>query len=139
LHLIREMPDFAIGFINLLVQKLRWTTSFAETIAQYNTPGRLLFILLHFKDRLGKEIIKNKLYEIDLHMNQTDLASLVGARREWVNRILKDWRQKGLIKHEKGIITILDLPAVVTELERSKDIFTIDGIKEEWIEPLNSG
>jgi CRP-like cAMP-binding protein len=139
LHFINEIPGFAIGFIKLLVQKLRWTTSFAETIAQYNTPGRLLFILLHFKDRLGKEIIKNKLYEIDLHMNQTDLASLVGARREWVNRILKDWRQKGLIKHEKGIITILDLPAVVTELERSKDIFTIDGIKEEWIEPLNSG
>jgi CRP/FNR family transcriptional regulator, cyclic AMP receptor protein len=128
LHLIREMPDFAIGFIKLIIQKLRWTTSFAETIAQYNTPGRLLLILLHFKDKLGREIIRNKQYEIDLYMNQTDLASLVGARREWVNRILKDWSQKGLIKHEKGIITLLDLPAVETELARSKDIFSIDGM-----------
>jgi len=129
LHLIREMPDFAVGFVNLLVQKLRWTTFFAETIAQYNTPGRLLFIILHFKERLGKVIIRNKQYEIHLHMNQADLASLVGARREWVNRILKGWSERGLIKHEKGIITVLDLPAVEAELARSKEIFTIDGIK----------
>ena len=126
LDLINKIPGFAIGFIKLLIQKLRWTTSFAETIAQYNTPGRLLLIILHFKDRLSREIIKNRVYEIDLPMNQTALASLVGARREWVNRILKDWKQKGLIKHEKGIITILDLPAVEAELERSKDVFSIE-------------
>jgi DNA-binding XRE family transcriptional regulator len=70
-----------MSLIRLLVQKLRWTTSFAETIAQFNTPGRLLLILLHYKDILGKEIASGKRYEIKLFMNQTDLASLVGARR----------------------------------------------------------
>ena len=51
-------------------------------------------------------------------MNQTDLASLVGARREWVNRILKNWRARGLIEYRQGRITILDLHAVEKERDR---------------------
>ena len=128
LRFIYEIPELAVSLIRLLVQKLRWTTSFAETIAQYNTPGRLLLILLHYKDILGKEIASGKRYELNLFMNQTDLASLVGARREWINRILKDWRKRGLIAYEKGTITILDLPAVETELHRSMDIYE----QEPW-------
>jgi len=40
---------------------------------------------------------------------------LVGARREWVNRLLQDWRRRGLIEYEAGRIVILDLPAAQRE------------------------
>ena len=40
---------------------------------------------------------------------------MVGARREWVNRILSDWRRRGLVEFDRGVITILDLPQVVAE------------------------
>jgi CRP-like cAMP-binding protein len=67
--------------------------------------------------------------DLDLSMNQTDLASLVGARREWVNRILRDWSKRGLIEYEHGKITILDLPAVEEERGRRIDLYAGD---EEW-------
>ncbi len=129
LRCTREMPELAIGLLKLLVEKVRWTTAYAETIAQYDTAGRLLHILLHYTEVLGKEIDAGKRYELDLSMNQADLASLVGARREWVNRILRDWSNRGLIEYEYGKITILDLPAVEQERDRRMDLYVDD---EGW-------
>lgn len=129
LRYTREMPELAMGLLKLLVEKVRWTTAHAETIAQYDTAGRLLHILLHYNEVLGREVDAGKRYELDLSMNQADLASLVGARREWVNRILRDWSRRGLIEYEHGKITILDLPAVEEERDRRIDLYAGD---EGW-------
>ncbi len=114
---MREMPDLALSMARLLVAKARWTAAYAETIAQFDAAGRLLHILLLYNEQFGEEIEPGKRYELDLALNQTDLASLVGARREWINRILQAWRKRGLIVYDAGRITILDLPAV----ERERD------------------
>lgn len=128
LQCVREMPELAMGLIKLLVEKLRWTTVYAETIAQYDTAGRLLHIILNYNEVLGKAIVAGKRYEMDLSMNQSDLASLVGARREWVNRILQDWRHRDLIEYKRGKITILDLRAVEEERDRRMELYADD----EW-------
>ena len=127
---IREIPEFATGLIRVLVKKLRWATAFAETIAQYDTAGRLLHILLYYNGILGKEIVAGKKYELNLSMNQSDLASLVGARREWINRILQDWKKQGLVEYLNGRITILDLPAVQKERDRRMDHLSAEDC--EW-------
>ncbi|UCF85675.1 MAG: Crp/Fnr family transcriptional regulator [Desulfobacteraceae bacterium] len=129
LQCFREMPELAMGLVKQLVEKLRWTTAYAESMAQYDTAGRLLHILLHYNEVLGKEIDAGKRYELDLSMNQADLASLVGARREWVNRILRDWSKRGLIEYRHGKITILDLVAVELERDRSMELYAGD---DEW-------
>jgi CRP/FNR family cyclic AMP-dependent transcriptional regulator len=117
---MREMPDLAMGMARLLVSKVRWTAAYAESIAQYDCAGRLLHILLLYNEQLGEEVEPGKRYVLNLSLNQSDLASLVGARREWVNRLLGDWRKRGLIEYALGKITILDLPAV--EKERDSQI-----------------
>ena len=55
-------------------------------------------------------------------LNQTDLAAMVGARREWVNRLLQQWRKKGMIAYSRGVITILDLPVLIVERDRCVNI-----------------
>jgi CRP-like cAMP-binding protein len=117
LQRMREIPDLAIAMARLLAGKVRWTAAYAETVAQFDAAGRLLHILLQYNERFGEELEVGKRYALDLSLNQADLASLVGARREWVNRLLQDWRRRGLIEYEAGRITILDLPAV----ERERD------------------
>ena len=112
---IREMPDLALSLAQLLVQKARWTTEYAETIAQFDAAGRLLHILLVYNEQFGEAIEPGKRYELDLAVNQSDLASLVGGRREWVNRILQTWHREQLIEYKNGKIIILDLPRVVHE------------------------
>lgn len=112
---IREMPDLALSLAQLLVQKVRWTTEYAETIAQFDAAGRLLHILLVYNEQFGEVVEPGKRYELDLAINQSDLASLIGARREWVNRNLQMWHRKGLIEYKSGKIIILDLPQVIHE------------------------
>jgi CRP/FNR family transcriptional regulator, cyclic AMP receptor protein len=118
LNFLRTMPDFSMAFIHFLLEKLRWTTLYSHTIAQYDTAGRLLHLLLHYKDMMGREIIPGKVYEVDLSLNQADLASMVGAKREWVNRLLQQWRKQNLLTYDRGKITLLDLAAVVAERDR---------------------
>ncbi len=128
LNFLRGMPDLSLAFIQFLSEKLRWTTLYSHTIAQYDTAGRLLHTLLHYKDMLGREIVAGQVYEFDLSLNQTDLASMVGARREWANRLLQKWRKKGLLVYDRGKITILDLPAVVAERDRRMAVYQ----EESW-------
>jgi CRP-like cAMP-binding protein len=128
LEFLHEMPKLSLSLIKHLVKKLRWTTDYAETIARYDTTGRLLHIILQYNDLFGKEIEAGMVYELDLYMNQEDLASLVGARREWVNRILQKWRKKGLIESEHGRIKILNLPAVEKERNMRMDIHAEEGV-----------
>jgi CRP-like cAMP-binding protein len=115
LHHMREMPDLALGVARLLASKVRWTAAYAETIAQFDAAGRLLHILLLYNEQFGEEVEAGKRYTLDLSLNQSGLASLVGARREWINRILRDWHKRGLIEYDAGKIVILDLPAVDRE------------------------
>lgn len=128
---MREMPNLALGMARLLVSKARWTAAYAETIAQYDAAGRLLHTLLLYAqdERFCREIEAGKRYELDFSLNQEDLASMVGARREWVNRILRGWRERGLIEYDAGKIIILDLPAV--ERERDSRIEVHRG-ETEW-------
>lgn len=114
---VRGMPDLALGMIKLLVGKARWTADYAEAVAQYDATDRLMHILLRYNERLGQAVEPGKVYELDLGLSQADLATLVGARREWVNRILQDWRKRGLIEYKAGKIIILDLPRVQAELD----------------------
>lgn len=119
---LKSIPGLALSIIHFLSEKLRWTTHFLHTLAQYDTAGRLIHLLLYYKEQFGREIAEDKIYEVDLSLNQTDLAAMVGARREWVNRLLQQWRKKGMITYNRGVITILDLPALIAERDRSTDM-----------------
>jgi len=112
---LREQPNLALGLMHVLVTKLRWTAAYAETIARYDAAGRLLHILLLFNERFGEEQQPGQRYVLDLGLNQTDLASLVGVRREWVNRILQYWSKNKLIEYKGGRLIILDLARVKQE------------------------
>ena len=112
---VREGPNLALGLMHVLVAKTRWTAAYAETIARYDAAGRLLHILLLFNERFGEEQQPGQRYLLDLGLNQTDLASLVGVRREWVNRILQYWSKEKLIEYKGGKLIILDLERVRQE------------------------
>lgn len=124
LYHLENVPGLALGLARLLSQKLRWTASFAESVAQFDAAGRLLHILLYYVERYGKEIEAGKQYSVDLALNQTDLASMVGARREWVNRLLSDWRKRGLLEYDRGVLTILDMERVVAERDSRIELFS---------------
>jgi len=128
LHRLQTIPGLAIGLAKVLAQKLRWTAAYAESIAQYDAAGRLLHIILINNDRYGTDLPGGRRL-VPLGLNQTDLASMVGARREWVNRLLSDWRKRGLLEFENGEITILDVPRVLAERDSRLEA---NHLTDEW-------
>jgi CRP-like cAMP-binding protein len=112
---LRDYPGLSLALIRLLIAKVRWTAEYAEAIAQYDAAGRLLHILLLYNEQFGEALEAGKKYVLDLALTQSDLASLVGARREWINRILQEWRRRGLIEYQEGKIIIHDLAEVRKE------------------------
>ncbi len=112
---VQSLPRLGFSLAQLLSLKLRWTAGYAESIAQYDAAGRLLHMILANNERYGEEIESGKRYVLDLGLTQSDLASMVGARREWVNRLLRDWTKRGLLEFDRGAITIVDLSRVIAE------------------------
>lgn len=110
---MHDIPELAMAMTRLLACKLRWTADYAETVAQYDAAGRLLHILLLYNAQFGRELESGKKYELDLQLTQSNLAAMIGARREWVNRILQIWHRGELLEFKAGKITLLDLPRVI--------------------------
>ena len=127
LYTLQTLPRFGMGMARLLAHKLRWTAAFAESIAQFDAAGRLLHIILQHNDQYGEVLEPGKRYQVNIGLNRSDLASMVGARREWINRILSEWRRRGLLEFDNGVITILDLPRVRAERDSR-----IEANQGEW-------
>lgn len=116
---LENSSRLALQLAKLLSQKLSWTAAFAESVAQFDAAGRLLHMFLLYIEQYGTRLDSSdgnaEAYELDLSLNQTDLASMVGARREWINRILRDWRKRGLLEYANGKLTIFDMARVRAE------------------------
>ncbi len=46
---------------------------------------------------------------ISFEITVTFLANMLGAKRETISRIISSWRKEGIVNHENGIITILNI------------------------------
>lgn len=114
LHHLEQIPGLALAMCRTVVQKTRWTSLYAETLARFDAAGRLLHFLLLYNEEFGQAQACG-VSVLDLGLNQSDLATLVGARRGWINHILQEWRKRGLLEFNAGQITILDLARAAEE------------------------
>lgn len=98
-------PRMARSIIEVLSTRLRYTTTYAESLAFLDVYGRVAAKLLELAERYG---VQKEGIEIELRLTQAELASWVGTTRESVNKVLGTFREQGLIELEGRKITILD-------------------------------
>jgi CRP/FNR family cyclic AMP-dependent transcriptional regulator len=96
-----DTSPLAAAVIQVLTARMRRATDDTESLALFDVFGRLARRLLELADRYGIG------REMEIELSQTDLASLVGATRETVNRALATFRQQGLIELRDQRIVIL--------------------------------
>lgn len=95
-------PAFAAALVELLSTRLRHVTDYAESLAYLDVHARVARVLLEMAERYG---IKADGIEIDFDLTQAELATMVGATRERVNRALASFRSQGLVElHGKKIV-----------------------------------
>lgn len=109
---ITASPQIALHVIRDLIKRLRQADQKIESLASLDVYNRVLKTLLSLSsvnDR-GHWVVRQKL-------SQQELANLVGASREMVNRILKTLSESGVIEIIDKTITILQ-PDILERGER---------------------
>lgn len=105
-ELLDAYPRMAKGIIPTLTARVRYATQYAENLIFLSVEGRVAKRLLELADQYGVQTPRG--IEIALQLTQSDLATLVGATRERVNKILRALRDLSLIELDAERILILD-------------------------------
>jgi CRP/FNR family cyclic AMP-dependent transcriptional regulator len=99
---VEQEPRIANMVMQMLAQRVREADRKIGTLALMDVYGRVASTLLELAVYTnGKLVVGEKL-------SQQDLANMVGASREMVNRILKDLTDRGFISIEAKAITIIN-------------------------------
>jgi CRP-like cAMP-binding protein len=97
-------PRAAMTMLASLSRRLRHTTRVVQDATFRDVPARLARVLLDLAARNGQAIPNG--IRIESRLTQGELAAMVGASRETVNRALRGFEQRGLIGWESNRITI---------------------------------
>lgn len=100
-------PSAALALLSLMVRRLRDTDVLVERTAPMNLGKRLARLLL-------EEAINER-----IAYNQSDIAHLIGATREAVNRKLSAWRKSSWIEVTATGLYIRDRAALLALCKRS--------------------
>lgn len=100
-------PDVAHALLNQLAGRLRRTNEVVGDLVFSDVPGRVAKALLDLASRFGRRADDG--VHVNHDLTQEELAQLVGASRETVNKALADFASRGWLRLEPRSVVILDL------------------------------
>jgi CRP-like cAMP-binding protein len=103
---IAEHPAIADRLLRGLARQLRRTTSTLADLAFIDAPARVAKQLLGLAQRFGTR--ENGAMRVTHDLTQEELAQLVGATRETVNKALSDFSSRGWIRVDGKSVLISD-------------------------------
>lgn len=102
---IMRNPKIAIQVMEVLCQRLRKTDQKVEDLIFLDVYGRVAKKLLELADTHGVQAEEG--IRIEVRLTQQELASMVGASRESVNKVLGYFTDKQFISTDRHRITLL--------------------------------
>jgi CRP/FNR family transcriptional regulator/CRP/FNR family cyclic AMP-dependent transcriptional regulator len=110
---MRRWPQLALNFMQTLTKKVRYSTHQVDSLASMAISQRLARKLLELGQNYGTAEAQG--VRLNTALTQSDLASMIGATRESTNKILRQFRDDGLITLNNGqTIIIRDVEALRT-------------------------
>ena len=100
-------PEVDASLLQALARRLRRTNEAMADLVFSDVPGRVAKALMELGEKFGTLTPNGLLVTHDL--TQEELAQLVGASRETVNKALADFAQRGWITLESRQVLILDV------------------------------
>lgn len=105
LSFLESHPHAAVAVMSVLCSRLRHTDDLVADAIFLDTRTRLGKKLVELSESFGEKVTGG--VQIALRLRQQDLANMVGANRESVNRYLSAMESQGLIRMERQRITLL--------------------------------
>jgi len=107
---IEGHPEVARSLLGQLAARLRRANDVVADLVFSDVPGRVAKQLLELARRFGDR--KDDGVHVHHDLTQEELAQLVGASRETVNKALADFAARGWIRLEPRSVTLLDVERV---------------------------
>lgn len=106
--LLRTRPEVSAQLLQALARRLRRTNDSLSDLVFSDVPGRVAKALLDLADRFGRPPATDGVL-VAHELTQEELAQLVGASRETVNKALAEFVQRGWLRLEARAVVILDM------------------------------
>jgi CRP/FNR family cyclic AMP-dependent transcriptional regulator len=103
---ITDRPEIAEQLLRVLARRLRRTNDALADLIFTDVPGRVAKNLLQMAARFGSR--EGNTLRVTHDLTQEELAQLVGASRETVNKALADFASRGWLRLEGKSVIILD-------------------------------
>jgi CRP/FNR family cyclic AMP-dependent transcriptional regulator len=103
---IADHPEVAEQLLRVLARRVRRTIENWADLLFTDVPGRLAKQLLQLAQQFGNQ--QHGAMQVSHGLTQDELAQLVGASRENVNKALADFARRGWIRLEGKSMLILD-------------------------------
>nr|WP_245541768.1 Crp/Fnr family transcriptional regulator [Sporichthya polymorpha] len=100
-------PEVALSLLKQISSRLRRTNEVIGDLVFSDVPGRVAKALLDLSSRFGVQ--SDDGVHVGHDLTQEELAQLVGASRETVNKALADFAGRGWIRLEARAVVLLDL------------------------------
>jgi CRP/FNR family transcriptional regulator, cyclic AMP receptor protein len=103
---IKDRPEIAEQLLRVLARRLRRTNDALADLIFTDVPGRVAKALLELAQRFGTP--EGDGVRVHHDLTQEELAQLVGASRETVNKALADFASRGWMRVDSRAVTLLD-------------------------------
>jgi CRP-like cAMP-binding protein len=100
-------PEAALRLLQVLARRLRRTNDAMADLIFTDVPGRVAKALLEMADRFATPT-NGPGIRVEHGLTQEELAQLVGASRETVNKALADFAGRGWLRLDSRAVVILD-------------------------------
>ena len=104
---VESHPQLAKDMLRALAQRLRRTNTALADLVFSDVPGRVAKALLDLAERFGAPTEDG--IHVPHDLTQEELAQLVGASRETINKSLAEFVSRGWIRLEGRAVTLIDV------------------------------
>ena len=104
---VSEHPKVSLQLLGRLAQRLRRSNEVLADLVFSDVPGRVAKAIMDLGERFGVKKADGLYVNHDL--TQEELAQLVGASRETVNKALADFAGRGWVRLEPRAVVVLDI------------------------------
>ena len=108
--LITSNPQTSLELLRRLAQRLRKSNEILADLVFADVPGRVAKAIIDLGERFGVQ--KEDGLHVNHDLTQEELAQLVGASRETVNKALADFAARGWVKLEPRAVLVIDVERV---------------------------
>jgi len=108
---VKEHPQVSLQLLGRLAQRLRKANDVLSDLVFADVPGRVAKAIIELGERFGTQ--KPDGLHVNHELTQEELAQLVGASRETVNKALADFATRGWVKLEPRAVIVLDYERLV--------------------------